>query len=420
MTVNYTTLLGLAEPVTGTQSGTWGDDVNKGITDYLDIAIAGTQTISGTQTAVTLSITNGSSAASNIAQVAGGATGSAQYQIINCTGSPASLLTITAPASSKTYVIINATSTSQSAKIVAPGPTTGVTVAYGEKAFVVWNGSDFTKVASSAAFAAGSNTQVQYNSSGNFAGSANLTFDGTTLVANNFTDSSLTSGRVTYAGAAGNLVDSANLTFNGTTLTAAALSATGVATFSAGSAASPAITTTGDTNTGMFFPAADTIAFSEGGTESMRIDSSGNLGLGVTPSAWSGVAPALQIAGGGAFIAGRSTNAEIYLGTNAHFNGSSWIYKTSAPASYYAQDGSEHKWYTAASGTAGNAITFTQQFAINSSGAIGLGSGNSTGTSGQVLTSAGSGAVPTWTTPSAGGSTSIGLVRAIAINCILC
>ena len=47
MTINYTTLLGLAEPVTGTESGTWGDDVNKGITDYLDIAVAGTQTISG-------------------------------------------------------------------------------------------------------------------------------------------------------------------------------------------------------------------------------------------------------------------------------------------------------------------------------------------------------------------------------------
>jgi hypothetical protein len=174
MTVNYTTLLGLAEPVTGTQSGTWGDDVNKGITDYLDIAIAGTQTISGTQTAVTLSITNGSSAASNIAQVASGATGSAQYQIINCTGGPVSLLTITAPASSKTYVVINATSTSQSVKLVAPGPTTGVTVAHGEKAFVVWNGSDFVKVATSTA-APGDVVGPASATDGNLAA-----FDGTT------------------------------------------------------------------------------------------------------------------------------------------------------------------------------------------------------------------------------------------------
>ena len=147
MTINYTTLLGLAEPVTGTESSTWGDDVNKGITDYLDIAIAGTQTISGSQTAVTLSLTNGSSAGSNISQAGTGTTGSAQYAIINCTGNPASLLTVTVPASSRQYVVINATSTSQSVKIVGAGPTTGVTVISGEKAVVAWNGTDYVKVA---------------------------------------------------------------------------------------------------------------------------------------------------------------------------------------------------------------------------------------------------------------------------------
>jgi hypothetical protein len=136
--------------------------------------------------------------------------------------------------------------------------------------------------------------------------------------------SSLTSGRVTYAGTAGLLQDSANLTFNGTTLTAntigaftlagtvagggnqlnnvvigtttplagnfTTLSATGVATFSAGTAALPAITTSGDTNTGIFFPAADTIAFSEGGAEAMRINSSGQLDLVNNPILTGGTA----------------------------------------------------------------------------------------------------------------------------------
>ena len=69
--------------------------------------------------------------------------------------------------------------------------------------------------------AAGSNTQVQFNNSGALAGSANLTFNGTTLVANDITDSSLTVNRVVYAGTAGNLVNSANFTFNGTTATLA-------------------------------------------------------------------------------------------------------------------------------------------------------------------------------------------------------
>jgi hypothetical protein len=65
----------------------------------------------------------------------------------------------------------------------------------------------------------------------------------------------------------------------------ATLSASGVTTVQAGTAALPAITTTGDTNTGLFFPAADTIAFSEGGAEAARIDSSGNLGIGTTSPA---------------------------------------------------------------------------------------------------------------------------------------
>jgi len=55
------------------------------------------------------------------------------------------------------------------------------------------------------------------------------------------------------------------------------------ATFPAGSAASPSITTTGNTSTGIYFPATDTIGFTEGGVESMRIDSSSRITIGSTP-----------------------------------------------------------------------------------------------------------------------------------------
>ena len=101
MASSYTPLLGFVLPVTGELQGTWGDTVNSYLTTYLDSAVAGTQTISGSQTAVTLSITNGSSSGNNISQVGSGSTGSAQYQVINCTGNPASTLVITAPSSSK-------------------------------------------------------------------------------------------------------------------------------------------------------------------------------------------------------------------------------------------------------------------------------------------------------------------------------
>ena len=46
----------------------------------------------------------------------------------------------------------------------------------------------------------------------------------------------------------------------------------------------------------------------------------------------------------------------------------------------------------------------TTGLTLNTSLALGVGSGNSTGSSGQVLTSAGAGAAPAWTDPSAGGS----------------
>jgi len=143
MTTSYTTLLGLAQPQTGDLSGTWGTTINDNLTAYLDDAIAGAQVISGSQTAVTLSKTTGAS----LSQVVAGTTGSSQYQIIRCTGTPSSLLTITVPAANKIYVVINATA--QSVKIVGTGPTAGVTIASGKKTLVAWSGSDFVEVAPS-------------------------------------------------------------------------------------------------------------------------------------------------------------------------------------------------------------------------------------------------------------------------------
>ena len=206
MPTSYTSLLGFALPVTGELQGTWGTTVNDSITELVEDAIAATATASVTSGNWTLSTTGSGSA------------NEARCAILVPTGTPGVSRNIIAPSQSKAYIVINQ---SDAAVVLKGAATTGVTIGAGDKALCSWDGTDFVRVGASAG---GSNTQVQYNSSGNLAGSANLTFDGTVLTAANFTDSSLTSGRVTYATTGGNLTDSANLTFNGTTLTAAAFS----------------------------------------------------------------------------------------------------------------------------------------------------------------------------------------------------
>jgi hypothetical protein len=177
MTTGATGQLGLALPVQGELSGTWGDTVNNGITQYTNIAIAATLTLTG-DGAVTLANTTGDASASNItATLAGAGTVTAQFAIVQVSGTTTTKV-ITGPSYSKTYVIDNASSYAVTFK--ASGQT-GVSVAAGEKVTVFFNGTDYLKIAGTIANAAGSNTQIQFNSSGLFGASANLTWDGTTL-----------------------------------------------------------------------------------------------------------------------------------------------------------------------------------------------------------------------------------------------
>jgi hypothetical protein len=114
------------------------------------------------------------------------------------------------------------------------------------------------------------------------------------------------------------------------------------------------------------------LAFGTDGVAQMTLSTSGNLGLGVTPSAWFSTIRAIQIGSvGGAFITGNTGGGgSALIGLNAHFDQSttSWIYGTSNQASYYQQTSGEHRWLTAPSGTAGNAITFTQAMTLTSGG----------------------------------------------------
>jgi hypothetical protein len=113
-------------------------------------------------------------------------------------------------------------------------------------------------------------------------------------------------------------------------------------------------------------------------TEKMRLDSSGNLGLGVTPSGWSVVGPALQVLN--ATFYGYANQARITA--NAYFNGSDFKYIASAAACEYRQTGGQHQWFNAASGTAGNTISFTQAMTLDASGNLLV--GDTTGSDGRI------------------------------------
>lgn len=109
-----------------------------------------------------------------------------------------------------------------------------------------------------------------------------------------------------------------------------------------------------------------------GGTN-MLLSSSGNLGLGVTPSAWGSNFTALQIKGKSAVYWDADGNTSI--GSNIYRNSSnaSVYYGTGLASQYVVGYDGTHKWFTAPSGTAGNAITFTQAMTLDASGNLALG-----------------------------------------------
>jgi hypothetical protein len=104
-------------------------------------------------------------------------------------------------------------------------------------------------------------------------------------------------------------------------------------------------------------------------TNAVYIDTAQNVGLGVTPSAWS-TFKGLQFVGGSLMS---FSNAYADLFQNTYFDGSNLRYVNTGFASYYRQTSGVHSWNTAASGTAGNVITFTQAMTLNASGNLGIG-----------------------------------------------
>ena len=169
MASSYSTDLKLELMVTGENAGTWGTKTNTNL-ELLQQAIAGYQDVSiagGAQTTA-LAMTNAtlSNARNAVIKFSGTITGNQIVTIPN--------------GIEKTYILYNGTTgvfTVQFKTVSGTGPTFSTT----DKGFklVYSDGTNITDVP--LGVPGGSNTQIQFNNSGSFGGSANLVWDGTNL-----------------------------------------------------------------------------------------------------------------------------------------------------------------------------------------------------------------------------------------------
>jgi len=167
MASSYSTDLKLELMVTGENSGTWGDKTNTNL-NLLQQAIAGYQDISIAGGAQTTALVMTDATLSN-----------ARNAVLKFSGTITGNQIVTIPDTiEKTYILYNGTVgafTVQFKTVSGTGPTFSTT----DKGFklVYSDGTNVTDVP--LGVPGGSNTQIQFNSSGSFGGSANLTWDGT-------------------------------------------------------------------------------------------------------------------------------------------------------------------------------------------------------------------------------------------------
>lgn len=358
MTTAYTSLLGLALPVTGELSGTWGTTVNDGITNLLDSAVAGTTAITS-DADVTLTTTTG--AANTSRQV-----------ILLWTASGTVTRTITAPAQSKTYIVINKTGSTQSIKLVGAGPTTGVTIVANESAVCAWNGVDFVKVSTTATASSFSAGTTGFTPSTATTGA--ITLAGTLGTANGGTNlTTFTNSGIFFASSTSVIAQSASLTWNGT-----ALAVTGTA------AVTGALTATLDST----FSSTGALIISKGTTGQRPSAASGMLRFNTTTTEFEGYnGTAWASVGGAALSNDTSTATNVFpLFASATSGTASTLFTSNAKLLYQPSTGEfQSSVLNAGNGIVVNNATISASYTI-ASGSNAMSVGPVTVASGQSVT----------------------------------
>lgn len=120
--------------------------------------------------------------------------------------------------------------------------------------------------------------------------------------------------------------------------------------------------------------AAGFLSMGAGGRDNdLILSAAGNLGLSVTPAAWTSTARAIQFGVTGSLHSAVSGSDYVALDYNVVVLTGGTTYRQTDVASRYRQLSGQHQWFTAPSGTAGATITFTQAMTLDASGKLQIG-----------------------------------------------
>jgi hypothetical protein len=101
----------------------------------------------------------------------------------------------------------------------------------------------------------------------------------------------------------------------------------------------------------------------------ITVDTALNVGIGFTPSTWdTSIFKALQIGTSNpAFLIGRTDAfSQMQIGVNAYYDGTSWKHVATNAATRYYQNGGEHVWENAVSGSANSTVAWVESMKITS------------------------------------------------------